>query len=112
MRGTDVSNVVVVVEAVDVAGQFGGDSADGIGSLVGVYVGLVVNSGELAVDACCVIEEVEVLVDSNVAPVGYVDVSGGLGEGRQWVHEGKHQLDLLEGHGLHVLVGAEDKAVI
>ena len=53
----------------------------------------VVNSRELTVDASAKVEEVEILVNSDRAPMRNIDVSRGFSERWQWVWECEEQLE-------------------
>uniref|UniRef100_A0A7S3CJY0 Uncharacterized protein n=1 Tax=Strombidium rassoulzadegani TaxID=1082188 RepID=A0A7S3CJY0_9SPIT len=107
VRSADVADVVVVVEALDVLGELDAEVADGVLALIGVEVGHVVDPRELAIDAGRLVEQVEVLVDRDGAPVGHENASLGLREEGQGVGEGEEELNLGEGNGLDVLVATE-----
>ena len=77
---TNVSNIIIIVEAVDVIWEVNGEVSDSVLPLVWVDVGHVVNARELTVDASSQVKEVEVLVDGDLSPVRNENVSLGLRE--------------------------------
>jgi len=111
VRSTDVANVVIVIESVDVLGQEGSKRVDGILSMVWVDMGHIINSRELSIDTSGLIVNFEVLINRNRAPVRNKNVSFGLLEvwERKWVN--KEELDLVEGDWSYVIVGTVDSEV-
>lgn len=97
---TNVSNIVIIVETMDVVWEVDGQVGHSILSLVWVDVRHVVNTRELTVDTCSQVEEVEVLVNRDLSPVGNKNVSLCLSENWEWVREGEEKLDLLKSYGL------------
>ena len=86
----------------DILRKFGAHARNRVCALVGIDVWLVVNSRELAVNASCVVVDVEVFINGNVAPVRNINVALGLSEGGQRILECKHELDLFEGDRLNI----------
>ena len=80
----------------DVLRKVKSQGADSVSTVGRVNVRHVVNSRELTVDASAKVEEVEILVNSDRAPMRNVDVSRGFSERWQWVWESEEELDLLE----------------
>ena len=82
--GRDIADVVPVIEAADVPGEVGLEALNGVLSPVWVPA-LVINASELALDSCGLVEQLVVLVDVDVAPVGDLDGLLDLGEDREWL---------------------------
>jgi len=104
MRRTDISDVVIVVEAMDVLRKIGSHHADRVLTLLWIKIWHVVDSRKLSVDPCCLVEDVEILVNCDRSPVRNVDVSASLSEHGKGVREGEEKLDLVERNGRHILV--------
>jgi len=65
MRGRNISNVIIVVEAMDVLRERYAHAADCTLPMVRVDLREVVNSAELTVDTSRLVENIEVLIDSD-----------------------------------------------
>jgi len=56
----------------------------------------VVDSGELSIDSCGLVENGEILIYCNRAPMRNINVSASSGEKWKWVRIGEEDLDLIE----------------
>lgn len=77
-----------------------------VGSIIGIDMGHIVNSRELSIDTSGTVENAEVLIDSNAAPMRYEDVSGRLLEVGQGIWECEEDVDLGKGQWRQVCVWA------
>lgn len=80
----------------DILWEVKGKGAYSVGTMGWVHVWHVVNSRKLTINSSTSVEQVEVLIHSNWAPMGDVDVSFSLSERWKRVWECEEKLDLLE----------------
>lgn len=96
VRWTNISNVVIVIESMNVLRKVQCQWADSVGTVGWVDMRHVVNSGELSIDTSSEVEQVKVLINRDRSPMRDVDVPGCLCKWWQWIWESKEKLNLLE----------------
>lgn len=112
VRGTDVANIVIVIETSNILRKISAHCWNGIGSLVWINMWLIINSWKLSVNSCSTIEDGKVLINCNRAPVRNKDISVCFAETWKRMHEGKHHGDLFESNWSNIIVWTILKSII
>lgn len=101
---TYVSNVIVIVKTWNIHWQRCSQTVNSILPMAWIDMRHVIDSGKLTINASCLVEQVEVFIDSNGSPVRNINIPCSFGEVRQRIWEVKEQLNLAECQWLNVFI--------
>jgi hypothetical protein len=93
---TDVSNIIIIIESVNVSGQRNSHAINCILSMTWIDMWHIVNSWKLTINSSSFVEYVEIFINWYLTPMGYIYISRCLWKFWKWIWICKEKLDLLK----------------